>query len=128
MILALRWFGLPFGPTVVLVIAFRFVPSLLALARNVKDAHALRSAPSNGARAFARMLQVLTSIIVSTVRQVPALAMALESRGFGRTNPRTAYRLLPSGRMLLRSFLAALLVSAVLVLPLILPVLLSSPR
>jgi energy-coupling factor transport system permease protein len=128
MILTLRWFGLPFRPAMVLVIAFRFVPTLVGLARNVQDAHALRSAGSIRRRRFRGALQVLTSIVVSTVRQIPSLSMALESRGFGRRTPRTAYRSLPYGPGLALSWVAAVLIAAAFLLPVFLPVRLFSSQ
>ena len=45
LVLALRWFGLPFSACLVVIIAFRSLPSLAATYRSVQDAHKLRSGP-----------------------------------------------------------------------------------
>jgi energy-coupling factor transport system permease protein len=129
--LALRWFGLPYNLALTLIIALRYIPSLGATWRGVQDAHKLRSAlaaPSPRGRASPRRrsrwgdnLPVLTSVLIQAVKGIPALAMALECRGFGRKTPRTSLVSLKKGRdlavdMLVCAAAAALLVSPVLLL------------
>ncbi len=112
-VLALRWYGLPFRAALTLIVSFRFIPTLFALYRGVQDAHALRRAGERPAGFFARVMPQLTSVFIQAVRMIPSLAMALETRGFGRANPRTEWRVLPRGRSVTVSFLAtALLVAA----------------
>jgi energy-coupling factor transport system permease protein len=120
MILALRWFGLPFRVSLVLIVAFRFIPSLFALYRNVEDAHALRSGGAGRRGFFRHVLPVLTSVVIQAVRAIPALAMALETRGLGRKGARTAYRELRGGPGFVLSFAVLGLLAVVLFAPLML--------
>jgi energy-coupling factor transport system permease protein len=120
LVLALRWYGLPFRAALVLIVAFRFIPTFFALSRGVQDAHALRRAAEKSPGFFARMLPQMTSVFVQAVRMIPALAMALETRGFGRRGPRTEWRLLPGGRRLTVSFIATGLLAIIVYTPLVL--------
>ena len=117
LVLSLRWFGLRYDLCLVVVIAFRFIPSLGATWRNVLDAHRLRSSPeelqSRRGRS-AQYLPALTSVLVEAVKGIPALAMALESRGFGRSNPRTSYLQLKGGGPLVLDAVVGALVCALL--------------
>jgi energy-coupling factor transport system permease protein len=125
LVLSLRWFGLPFGAALVISIAFQYIPNFRVLYDQVRDAHRLRQAaaipgaaagasrPSGLFRRLGRSIPALTSVLILSVRRIPVLAMALESRGVGRGNRRTAYRSLPSGRALALSGLLALGIEAV---------------
>jgi len=48
-VLALRWFGLPFKASLVVTLAFRYLPYLLRVYASVRDAHRLRAAGGEGA-------------------------------------------------------------------------------
>jgi energy-coupling factor transport system permease protein len=108
---ALRWFGLPFSLSLLVIIAFRSIPSLGVTFRNVQDAHRLRAGPlpmrRGGRRRLAALLPVLTSVLIQAVKGMPVLAMVLESRGFGRSNPRTSHVRLKQGGALVADFLVA---------------------
>jgi energy-coupling factor transport system permease protein len=119
-VLALRWYGLPFRAALTLIVAFRFIPTLFLLSRGVQDAHALRRAGEHPPGFFARILPQLTSVFIQAVRMIPSLAMALETRGFGRSNRRTEWRTLPQGPTVALSFLAAALLAAAAYAPLVL--------
>jgi energy-coupling factor transport system permease protein len=139
LILAFRWFGLPFTLSLTLGIALEYIPTILMLYNQVQDAHRLRRAGgvaepeqdrnsgrepagqrrSRGGkkglfRRLADAIPVLTSVIVLSVRRIPTLAMALECRGMGRKNRRGSYRSLKSGRSLLFDGAIALVVVAAL--------------
>jgi energy-coupling factor transport system permease protein len=111
-VLALRWFGLPFRAALPLIVALRFIPTLFLLWRGVQDAHALRRAGGRRVGFFARVLPQLTSVFIQAIRMIPALAMALETRGFGRRNPRTDWRRLPGAARLAASCVVAGIVAA----------------
>jgi energy-coupling factor transport system permease protein len=121
LVLALRWFGLPYSACLVVIIAFRSLPSLAATYRSVQDAHKLRSGPPSGtgragrgrAKAF---LPILTSVLIQAVKGIPVLAMVLESRGFGRSNPRSSFAELKRGRALAVDLAIAAAVSALFLL------------
>lgn len=97
-ILTLRWYGLPYSGALVITIAFRYIPSLLQLYRNIQDAHALRRPAPEQKRSFSpvkrftHVFPTLVSVMIHSIKNIPTLSMALESRGFGRHNPRSAYR------------------------------------
>lgn len=117
LILALRAFGLPFGAGLVVSVALQYVPGLKSLYDQVQDAHRLRRAgnaepPARGLRALPALVPLLTSVLILSIRRIPALAMALELRGVGLKTRRTSLRRLPGGRRLAASVLAAALVAA----------------
>ncbi len=98
LVLALRWYGLPYRPALTLIMAFRFIPTLVTLYQDVQDAHSLRSAGERPVGFFGRILPQLTSVFIQAIRMVPSLAMALETRGLGRRTQRTEWRVLPRQR------------------------------
>ena len=120
LVLGLRWFGVPYTLCLVVVVAFRYIPSLGATWRNVLDAHRLRSGPP-ARRARRRLreeyLPVLTSVLIQAVKGIPALAMALESRGFGRSGRRTSYAELRAGRQVLGDALVGICAAAFFLAP-----------
>lgn len=121
MVLSLRWFGLPYSACLVITITLRTIPTLGATWRNVLDAHRLRSGPSTSAprrKLVETYLPVLTSVLIEAVKGIPLLAMALESRGFGRRNPRTSFAELKKGRRLIGDVLALAAAAAAFLWPL----------
>ena len=124
LVLSLRWFGLPYSLCLVVVIAFRYIPTLGATWRNVLDAHKLRAGPAAAGRRGSlrdRFLPVLTSVLIQAVKGIPALAIALESRGFGRGSRRTSYAELKSGFPLAADVLLSVCMAAFLLLPAFVP-------
>lgn len=118
-VLSLRWFGIPFNLCLVLIVALRYIPSMGETWRNVRDAHKLRTGPPGHGRTM-RMrgwMPVLTSIMIEAVKGIPALAMALESRGFGRKTLRTSYAVLPPWNRLAAHLGILLVLSTILVAP-----------
>jgi energy-coupling factor transport system permease protein len=107
LVLALRWYRLPYRAALSVTIALRLIPTLLALSQNVRDAHTLRRADERRIGFFARTLPQLSSVLIQSVRMIPSLAMALETRGFGRKARRTDWMALPGGGALALSFAAA---------------------
>jgi energy-coupling factor transport system permease protein len=121
MVEALRWFGLPFRAALVLIIALRFIPTLFGVYQSVQDAHLLRMSRGKRRGFLARTLPLLTSVVIHSVRGIPSLAMALELRGFGRSEKRTSFRVLPAGMSLAVSLAATAAMSAFLIVPLAIP-------
>jgi energy-coupling factor transport system permease protein len=118
-VLSLRWFGLPFSLCLVLIITLRYIPSLGETWRNVRDAHKLRNGPlQTGKRNKARgWMPLFTSILIEAIKGIPSLAMALESRGFGRKTPRTSYAVLPPASRFVADLAIVVGVSVVLITP-----------
>ena len=90
-ILALRYYGLSYKNAVVITITVRYIPYLMSVYVNTVDAHKLRLTVNtklpgrwNFAARFKNILSVLTSVLIQAVKGIPVLAMALETRGFGR--------------------------------------------
>ena len=118
LVLALRWYRLPFRGALALMLAFRFIPTLFALSQNVRDAHVLRRASETPTGFFARTMPQLTSVFIQAVRMIPSLAMALETRGLGRGTGRTEWMTLPKGRGVVCSFVVTALLAAAVYAPL----------
>jgi energy-coupling factor transport system permease protein len=119
LVLSLRWFGLPYTGCLVVIIALRTMPSLAGTWRNVLDAHRLRSGPVEGGRRriVRTYLPVLTSLLIEAVKGIPVLAMALESRGFGRRTRRTSFAELKGGAAFARDVAACVAATLLLVVP-----------
>ena len=120
LVLALRWFGLPYTFCLVVIIALRTMPSLASTWHNVRDAHRLRSGPPESRRKkriVETYLPLLTSLLIEAVKGIPVLAMALESRGFGRRNRRTVYAELKKGRRLVADMAVCLVLSLLFISP-----------
>ena len=110
LVLALRWFGAPFPAALAVTVTFRYIPFLAGTWHEVKDAHRLRGTGTGPG-------PVLTAVMVKAVKTIPTLAMALESRGFGRREHRTSLVALPpSRRFTLHAFAVAAVCAAILVL------------
>jgi energy-coupling factor transport system permease protein len=120
LIAALRRLGLPFAAALTVTLVLRTIPRITVLYRNVVDAHSLRrSGGETGGKdrwrgRLARLVPELTSVLVQAVREVPILAMVLESRGAGRANPRSLFLETKSGLRLLGDLLPALLFALLL--------------
>ncbi|HAK45076.1 MAG TPA: hypothetical protein DCO79_04040 [Spirochaeta sp.] len=96
-ILALRALGLPYPAALTVTISLRYIPDMFSTYSRISDAHKLRTAGSiRNNRGFRhrvhRLFPVLISVLIHAVKSIPALAMALDSKGFGRSNPRTSCR------------------------------------
>jgi energy-coupling factor transport system permease protein len=120
LVLSLRWYGLPYAGCLVVIIALRTMPSLAGTWRNVMDAHRLRAGASEEGRRrklIATYLPVLTSLLIEAVKGIPVLAMALESRGFGKRTPRTSFAELSKGRVFRRHVAVCVALTVLFVWP-----------
>jgi len=75
-----------------LSLSFRLLPSFLEVVSTVREAQRSRGLDldTGGLVAKARKhLPLLVPVFVSSIRHSDDMALALESRGFGRSNPRT---------------------------------------
>jgi energy-coupling factor transport system permease protein len=117
-VLSLRWFGLPYNACLVMTITMRMIPTLAVTWHAVRDAHRLRAGAIQRRQPLVgTYLPVLTSVMIEAVKGIPLLAMALESRGFGRRNARTSLSGLKRGPALLADALAFAAVAAALLWP-----------
>jgi energy-coupling factor transport system permease protein len=129
LILAFRWFGLPFSMSLVLGIALQYIPTIRGIYDQVRESHRLRLAadadntqagPAGSRRKGLRKrlieaIPILTSVLILSVRRIPTLAMALECRGVGRKNRRSSYHTLKKGAALFLDCIIALSMSGGLV-------------
>ena len=120
-ILALRSFGLPYRAALTVTISLRYIPDMFKVYRNISDAHKLRSAGvrSSGrgfGKRLAHLYPVLISVLIHAVKSIPSLAMALDSKGFGRDNPRSSCQKLPPRREIAGHIAAAAVFTAGLAL------------
>jgi energy-coupling factor transport system permease protein len=106
LVLAFRWFRLPYTVSLVLSLALAYIPTIRTLYDQVRDAHRLRLAggervDGEGRGPVKRLreaIPVLTSVLILSVRRIPTLAMALECRGVGSKIRRTTFHKLKSGK------------------------------
>jgi energy-coupling factor transport system permease protein len=128
LILAFRWFRVPFTVSLVLSLALEYIPTIRTIYDQVQDAHRLRLAGvEQGAgdlrkkrkiglvKRLAASIPVLTSVLILSVRRIPTLAMALECRGVGRSNRRSSYHTLKTGAPLFRDTAIAAMLLVVLI-------------
>lgn len=113
-ILALRSFGLPYKAALTVTISLRYIPDMFRVYGNISDAHKLRSAgletggkKKGFKKRLSHLFPVLISVLIHAVKNIPSLAMALDSKGFGRQNPRTASKKLPGLTSVLGDIAAA---------------------
>jgi len=101
-LLALSWYRLPYTVTLVISIALRYIPHIAGLYGKIKSAHALRCGINDKVQRKRRginpaaLFPVLVSLMIQSVKTIPALTMALELKGVGRDNKRTRVRSLPA--------------------------------
>jgi energy-coupling factor transporter transmembrane protein EcfT len=114
LVLAFLWFGMPFPAALAVTVTFRYIPFLAGTWHEVKDAHRLRGTVTGPG-------PMLTAVMVKAVKTIPALAMALESRGLGRTGHRTSLVVLPPARQFVLHAAAVAGVCAAVLLLLLLP-------
>ena len=113
--LALRWYGLSYSGTLIVTLAFRFIPSVADSFQMIQDAHLLRSASdsTSSKRRIVDVVPTVTAALVVALKSIPYMAMSLEHRGFGRDNKRGSYRYLDPSVGLWFHFLIAVVVIGV---------------
>ena len=95
---ALSRIGVPASVTLAFGLAFRFVPILMGTAGTVVALQSLRGLDLRRGSPLARArkyLPLLVPVLITALRNVPQLAMALEGRGFGLRRRPTPFRLYP---------------------------------
>jgi len=92
--------GLPFGMCFGLSLSFRLLPLFVGTAVTISEAQRSRGLDLESGGPIARATKyvpLLIPVFISSMRGADALSLALESKGFGRTNPRTYLKKLPFG-------------------------------
>lgn len=93
--LALRWYHLPYKASLVVTLAFTYIPFIADSFSQISESHRLREAEDEQKKKVGQRLKdlvpTLTSALVVALRSIPNLAMSLEMRGLGRQERRTSY-------------------------------------
>jgi len=119
MILAFRAFGLPYRAALTVTISLRYIPDMFTTYGRITDAHKLRTAGGAERKKGFRhritgLFPVLTAVLIHAVKEIPTLAMALDSKGFGRSGRRTSCRKLPPWKDIVPQLAAAAAISILL--------------
>jgi energy-coupling factor transport system permease protein len=117
--LSLRWYRMPYKVSLVIALAFTYIPFIADSFGQIADSHRLREAGEGEETrsVFSRLsnlVPTLTSALVVALRSVPYLAMSLEQRGLGRAGRRTSFHTLDSYRHAFTHFLLSGIIPAVL--------------
>ncbi|WP_320128094.1 energy-coupling factor transporter transmembrane component T [uncultured Sphaerochaeta sp.] len=117
--LALRWYRLPYKASLVVTLAFTYIPFIAESFSQISDSHKLREAEEGEGKKniFARLtnlLPTLTSALVVALRSIPNLAMSLEQRGFGRKEKRSSYHSLQSYKHTFTQFVVSVIIPVIL--------------
>src|SRR5262249_44797111 len=86
--------GLPYRVGFTITLAFRLVPLFIDSALTVVDAQRLRGYDfdsGNSLQRLRRYVPVIIPVFMGALRKANSMAMALEARGFGRSNDPTSF-------------------------------------
>ena len=112
--LALRWYHLPYKASLVVTLAFTYIPFIADGFSQISESHRLREAEDEKKRKFGQRLKdlvpTLTSALVVALKSIPNLAMSLEMRGFGRDERRTSYHSLDAYHHVCTHFLLSCII------------------
>ena len=118
-ILTLLWFKLPYKAALVLTIALRYIPSMVIVFNTIKDAHHLRSGKDNKKyfwNKLTTLFPTLVSVLIHSIKSIPALAMTLELKGIGSTVKRSQFKYIKSNKLILQIiFTTAIVISTIVV-------------
>ena len=117
LILAMRWYRLPYSAALVLSLALRLIPTFAGSFKEIKDSQSLRL-PNPGEeekkrRGYKGAFPTLISVIVVSVKSISTTSEALELRGYGREG-RTSYRKLENVRKVFPPFILSVIVPGVI--------------
>jgi len=112
--LTLRWYHLPYKASLVVTLAFTYIPFIADSFSQISESHRLREAEDEQKKKVGQRLKdlvpTLTSALVVALRSIPNLAMSLEMRGFGRQERRTSYHSLDAYHHVCTNFLLACII------------------
>ena len=118
-ILTLRWFRLPHRSALIITISLRYIPFMITLYNNIKDAHKLRTdspARRRIGNKFYSVFPVLVSVLIQSIKSIPTLSMSLELKGIGLKNKRTQYQNIESRTSILLQIPSAIAIVALIIL------------
>lgn len=97
-ILALQSFFIPYKICLTISLVFRTIPTIFEAFNQISDSHSLRRSNESKKKKLKNLFPTLTSALVVSLKTIPALAMALEARGYGLNNKRTNYHQLSKNK------------------------------
>jgi energy-coupling factor transport system permease protein len=117
--LALRWYRLPYKASLVVTLAFTYIPFIADSFSQISDSHRLREAGEGESKKnifskLSNLVPTLTSALVVALRSIPNLAMSLEQRGFGRSEKRSSYHSLQSYKHTFTQFVVSVIIPMIL--------------
>jgi energy-coupling factor transport system permease protein len=86
--------GMPYAASFALTLAFRLTPLFMETGQTIVMAQKARGLDLDSGELFTRIRQyvpIIVPVLVSGLRKADQLAIALESKGFGRRGKRTVY-------------------------------------
>ncbi|MDA3941169.1 MAG: energy-coupling factor transporter transmembrane component T [Spirochaetia bacterium] len=104
-ILTLNWFKLPYRVALIVTIALRYIPYMITIYNNIKDAHKLRGNDYNKKKLKEKLNSIfptLVSVLIHAIKLIPALSMALELKGIGLETKRSTYSVIVSSNLALQ--------------------------
>jgi energy-coupling factor transport system permease protein len=93
LILGLRGLGLPYKASFAVATALRFLPMMVGVGQTIREAQRSRGQDLEKGNIIERMKAnsaILAPLIIESIRLSQQLVLAVEARGFGRTNERTS--------------------------------------
>ncbi len=115
-ILALQAFKIPYKTCLTISLVFRTIPTIFDAFNQISDSHSLRRSNENKKKKLKNLFPTLTSALVVSLKTIPSLAMALESRGYGRLNRRTSYKELSKKRYFFIQTVVILVIYIIMIL------------
>jgi energy-coupling factor transport system permease protein len=91
----LQKLGMPFRMSFAFSLAFRLTPLFMNGASQIATAQKVRGLDLNAVSLLPRLkgyVAILAPVLITALRRADGLALALESKGFGRSSPRTSFR------------------------------------
>lgn len=115
-ILTLEWFKLPYKAALVVTIALRYIPSIIIIYNNIRDAHSLRLSTKKILfwKKLNNIFPTLVSVLIHSIKSIPSLSMALELRGIGMTSERSQFNYIKSNKMILQIIITGAILALVL--------------
>lgn len=113
-ILTLHWFRLPFKAALVITIALRYIPYMVIIYNNIRDAHKLRGNNYKNRKIWKKLGSIfptLVSVLIQSIKSIPSLSMALELRGIGLSTERSQYHIIKSSKIVLQITIAVVIVA-----------------
>ncbi|MFA5569941.1 MAG: energy-coupling factor transporter transmembrane component T family protein [Sphaerochaetaceae bacterium] len=111
--LAFQWYGLSYKGSLIMSLAFRFVPSIADSFTTIQQAFELREeGPEKRKKRMRDVLPTVIAALVVAIKSIPYVAMNLEHRGLGRDQKRSRYKELETKRSLVVHLVIALIIPA----------------